>query len=182
MNIIKLVSSTLIVLALVSCKDEKKETVAPTNEPKEVKGLQVTFDLVAKKDDNFHLYYTEDESVNFTEEKSSWLPYKGKETVQEVTFVLPEEAAPTNLRVDFGHGKNPEQSDIVLKSFRLKYYDKTFEAKDSLIFNYFYPNKDNTLLDNKTATLKRLKQDQETAPCLYPHTPLTDELKKLIRQ
>ena len=167
---------------LFSCKDDKNTegATAPSQEVKD-NSFKVTFDLIAKKDDNFHLYYTEDESINFNEKQSVWLPIKGSDTEQEVVFKLPENSAPTHLRVDFGHGVNKEQTEIVLKKFRMNFYDKSFEVKDSLIFNYFYPNKDNTILDNKHATLRRMKVDQETAPCIYPHIPLTDELNKMIK-
>lgn len=169
-------------VALFSCKDDKKteEVTAPKEEVKD-NSFKVTFDLIAKKDDNFHLYYTEDETINFNEKQSVWVPIKGRETEQEVVFKLPENSAPTHLRVDFGYGVNKEQKEIVLKKFKMNYYDKSFEAKDSLIFNYFYPNKDNTILDNKLATLRRIKEDQSTAPSIYPHIPLTDELNKMVR-
>ena len=173
----------LMALAVISCKDEKKTdgaiNVAET--PIVENGFKVAFDLIAKKDDNFHLYYTEDNTINFTEEKSLWLPFKGSDAEQEVKFVLPEDIIPTNFRVDFGYGVNKEQSDIVLKKFKMKYFDKTFEVKDSLIFYYFYPNKDNTILDNTHATLKRIKSDQATAPSLYPNTPLSEEILKMVK-
>ena len=173
----------LTVLGVVSCKDDKKteDAVTTPEAPKVEKGFSVGFGVIAKKDDNFHLYYTEDGSINFTEEKSLWYPLKGSDTEQEVSFVLPEDVIPTNFRVDLGYGVNKEQSDIVLRKFKMDYFGKSFEAKDSLIFNYFYPNKDNTILDKANATLKRIKQDQNTAPSLYPHTTLIEEINKLVK-
>lgn len=166
----------------MSCKDDKKTTEETPQVEAKDNSFKVSFDLIAKKDDNFHLYYTEDGTINFNEKQSIWVPIKGSETEQEVVFKLPEDAAPTHFRVDFGHGVNKEQTEIVLKKFKMNYYDRAFEAKDSLIFNYFYPNKDNTLLDNTHATLRRSKVDQETAPSLYPHVPLTEQLAKMVRQ
>jgi hypothetical protein len=173
----------LMALAVISCKDGKKtdDAINVAETPIVENGFKVAFDLIAKKDDNFHLYYTEDNTINFTEEKSLWLPFKGSDAEQEVKFVLPEDIIPTNFRVDFGYGVNKEQSDIVLKKFKMKYYDKTFEVKDSLIFYYFYPNKDNTILDNTHATLKRIKPDQATAPSIYPNTPLSEEILKMVK-
>lgn len=167
----------ILSLSIFSCKNKSEENAVPKNN----NGFNVAFDLIAKKDDNFHIYYTEDNTINFTEEKSLWLPFKGSDAEQEVRFILPEEVIPTNLRVDFGYGVNKEQSDIVLKKFKMKYFDKTFEVKDSLIFYYFYPNKDNTILDNTHATLKRIKSDQATAPSLYPNTPLSEEILKMVK-
>jgi hypothetical protein len=173
----------LIAVTLFSCKDNKKETNAEVNadEPKKENFFKVTFDVVVKKDDNFHLYYTEDGSINFNEKQSVWVPVKGSEKEQEVVFNLPEDAAPSNLRVDLGYGVNKEQSDIVLNKFKMDYFGKSFEAKDSLIYNYFYENKDNTIIDKKTNTIKRLKVDQETAPSLYPHIPLAEEIAKMVK-
>lgn len=172
----------LITLAVISCKDDKKtEHTVATPEAKVEKRFKVAFDLIAKKNDNFHLYYTEDGSINFEEEKSVWLEFKGSDKEQEVSFFIPEDVIPTNFRIDFGYGENKEQSDIVLKKFKMAYYGKTFESKDSLIFNYFYPNKENTILDNTHATLKRVSPDQKTAPSLYPHATLVEEINKLVK-
>lgn len=173
-------------LAFTSCKKdaEKKEgttETAITNQEVDKNLLKVSFDLIVKKDDNMHLYYTEDGTINFDEKKSIWMPVKGSENVQEVSFKLPENVLPTHLRVDFGYGKNEAQSDVELKAFRLKYLDKMFEAKDTMIFNYFYPNKENTVVPSKTAVLQRKSKDQPNGPILYPHAPLTEELKKIIQ-
>ena len=129
-----------------------------------------------------HLYYTEDGSINFDEKKSIWAEVKGNDNVQTVQFKLPKEVLPTHLRVDLGYGKNEKQSDLDLKSFKMEYLDKKFEAKDTMIFNYFYENKDNTIRVSKTAVLQRKDKSQESGPMLYPHTTLTDELNKLVKQ
>lgn len=179
----KIILSTLLLsLFLMSCKDDKKATETEVQNETKDNSFKVSFDFIAKKDDNFHLYYTEDETINFNEKQSVWAQIKGSESVQEVVFRLPEDSAPTHFRVDFGYGANKEQTEIVLKKLKMTYYDKIFEVKDSLIFNYFYPNKENTILDNTHATLRRIKVDQETAPSVYPHTTLTDQLAKMIRQ
>ena len=170
----------LVAFSIFSCKNNKSEN-ATTEPVKEIKNFKVTLELIAKKDDNMHLYFTEDKSINFTEEKSVWAPIKGSDQVQQVVFNLPEDAIPTDFRMDLGYGVNKDQKEIVLKNFKMEYFDKTFEAKDSLIFNYFYPNKDNTVLDVKTATLRRIKADQLMAPSLYPHTALQEELIKMTR-
>lgn len=46
--------------------------------------------MVVKKDDNMHLYYTQDGSINFDEKQSVWMPV-GNESAQEVTFKLPKD-------------------------------------------------------------------------------------------
>jgi hypothetical protein len=169
-------------VSFFSCKEEKKPEENTNTEVKNVDTkFKVSFELEAINDDNFHLYYTEDGSIKFTEEKSLWYPYKGSDKPQEVVFSLPEDAIPTNLRVDFGHDVNKEQTEIVLKKFKMNYYDKSFEAKDSLIYYYFYPNQESTILDKKTSTLKRIKLDQNSPPILYPHETLSQEIDKLVK-
>jgi hypothetical protein len=170
----------LLAFSIFSCKNNKTEN-APTEPVKEDKNFKVTIELIAKKEDNMHLYFTEDKSINFTEEKSVWVPIKGSEQAQQVVFNLPEDAIPTDLRIDFGGGVNKEQKELVLKNFKMEYFDKTFEVKNAVIFNYFYPNKDNTILDIENATLRRVKEDQIMAPSLYPHKALQEELIKMTR-
>ena len=181
----KLIFVFLLSVTLFSCKNEEKTNDAadgPVAEQEVDQNLlKVSFDLIVKKDDNMHLYYSEDGSINFNEKQSVWIPVKGSEQTQEVIFKLPENVLPTALRVDFGYGKNETQSDVELKSFRLKYYDKIFEVKDTMIFNYFYPNLENTVVPFKTAILQRKAKDQPGGPILYPHTPLTVELEKIVK-
>ena len=177
----KIVLFFLPLIALVSCKNDVK-----TNEDvktPEVKNKQfiVTLDLIIKKNDNIHLYYTEDKSINFKEEQSLWAEIKGNNEVQQVVFKLPEDVLPTDFRLDLGYGENVEQTEVVFKKFTINYYDKNFVATGADIFNYFYPNKDNTIVDKPTGVLKRLKVDQKTAPSLYPQTTLEEELIKLTR-
>jgi hypothetical protein len=178
-----LIASALFFSLLFSCKEDKKEGENKSNETTEVVSniFVVTLDLIAKKNDNMHLYYTEDNSINFSEEKSVWAEIKGSETSQIVIFKLQEDVFPTDLRLDLGYGKNIEQKEIVVNNIALNFLNKSFNIKSSEIANYFYPNKENTVLDAATGTLSRMKADQETAPSLYPHTSLEDELMKLTR-
>jgi len=174
----------LFITIFFSCKEEKKTEEVLTEETKEVlyENFTVTLGIVAKKDDNLHLYFTEDNSINFTEDKSVWAEIKGNEANQQVVFKLPINAIPTDLRLDLGYGKNPEQMEILINSINFNYFDKSLVIKGSEVSNYFYPNKQNTVLDNLTGTVKRIKVDQETAPSLYPHTALEEALVELTRE
>ncbi len=177
-----LIVSVLFFSVLFSCKDNKKdENTSVDNKEITNTSFVVTLDLIIKKDDNLHLYYTEDNSINFSEEKSAWAEIKGSEISQKVVFKLSEDVLPTDLRLDLGYGKNPEQKEIIVNSISFDYYNKSFTIKGNEISNYFYPNKENTILDSATGTLSRIKIDQETAPSLYPHTSLEEELMKLTR-
>ncbi len=169
----------LITVVFTSCKNnqEQEEKSIESIDQSEENLVKISFNLISVNDDKFHLYYTEDETINFNEEKSVWSNVKGSKLYQEVEFKLPKDVLPTNLRVDFGSVKLENDSDIELKSFSINYLDKNFTVKDSLIFNYFYPNETNTILEKMT--LKRKDKNQEIGPILYPHIPLTEELKKI---
>lgn len=175
-----------VFLTFLSCKKEAEETVDKTDSTAtEVEVdkdlLKVSFDLIIKKDDNLHLYYTEDGSINFDEKQSLWVPIKGSESAQKVTFKLPKDVYPTALRVDFGFGKNVEQSDVELKTFSMNYFDKKVEANGVEILNYFYPMKENTEVTPGTSTLKRLNKDQESGPILYPQILLSNKIKEMTQ-
>lgn len=170
------------ILLLVSCKKnepqkqyDEKETAVKIEE-----NLKVSVEVIIHEDDNFHLYYTEDGTIEFDEERSIWASVSGSKNVQEITFTLPENVYPTNLRIDFGYGKNENQSDVTLQSFKIAYLDNIFEVENTDIFNYFYPNQDNTVVIPNTAILQRKDKSQNTAPIIYPLPQLTEELNKII--
>ncbi len=160
---------------LFGCKNEK--TVEPVKEKNTVK---ISFELIVKKDDKMHLYFTQDGTLNFDEKSTVWATVKGSDAVQSVVFELPEDAVPTHVRVDFGSGKNLEQSNVELKTFKINYFAKNFEVSGVSILQYFYPMEANTKIAPGTSTLERLKKDQESGPILYPQVALTSKLKEII--
>lgn len=179
----KLGAIIIIAIVLFSCKDDKnKINKEELNSKIEANNFfKVSLDLVVLKDDNFHLYYTEDGTVNFNEKQSIWVPINGSEKVQEVVYNLPEDVVPTHIRLDFGFGKNEAQSDVVIKSFKMNYFDKNFQVNDAKVFDYFSPNELSTIIDKPTSSLKRVKKDQETGPSLYPQILLGEEIAKMTK-
>lgn len=154
----------ILSICFISCKKEveKSEKVDPTKEL-----FKVSLDLVLPKNDTLHLYYAQDMAEDYTEENSIWLPVEGKATAQKVTFNLPEEVLPLKLRLDFG--VNKENKEIVLNTIAFDYFDKSFVANDSTIFNYFRPDESATLIDYNTRILKRKDPNSVKGPSLYPH-------------
>jgi len=167
----------IIALMFIACKDDKKTPEADT--PKET--FNVSFDLILKKDDKLHLYFTQDNTLNFSEENSVWVDLKGSEKMQTITFKLPEGVVPTNLRVDFGIGVNEEQSDLELKTFSMEYYGKKVVAEGDKIFEFFYINESNTARIEGTTIIKKLDKKQAVGPMIYPHTLLTEKAKEIAR-
>jgi len=167
----------LALVSLASCKKEVKneEKVDPTKEL-----FKVSLDLLIKKNDTLHLYYGQDMNDDYTENSSIWLPVEGKETVQKVTFNLPEDVLPIKLRIDFG--VNRENEEIVLNAIAFDYFSKTFVMRDSTIFNYFRPDESATIIDYEKRILKRKDPNSIKGASLYPHDEaVKGELEKIIK-
>ncbi len=175
----KSIAIILLVIGLVSCKDEKKDTniVDSTKLPET---FNVTFNLTVQKDDTFHLLYTEDGTLNFSDDKSVAVLIKGSSTPQDIIFKLPVDVLPTKIRLDFG--KNKEQGDIVVNSMQAKYFTKIFEAKSNLVKQYFYFNDFQMSYDDKTSSVKPIiGKDGSYAPLMWSNELLTDEFEKLVK-
>lgn len=170
----------LVTVFMFSCKNEPK-----TEEPKaevEVKSnaFKVTLNLLIKKNDTIHLYYTEDNTINFNEENSIWTPVSGNEAAQDVTFELPKDVFPTQFRFDLGI--NRENEKIVVKGVKFNYLDKLFAINESSVYNYFRVNIDNTNFDPATKELSRKDPKIAAGPCLYPlEVQLKTEIDKLAK-
>ena len=177
MKIKLFVSLFVVVFCLTSCKKKVEKTVK-VDLTKEL--FKVSLNLLMQKNDTLHLYYGQDMAEDYTEENSIWLPVEGKEIAQKVTFNLPEAVLPVKLRIDFG--VNRENEEIVLNSIGFDYYDKTFIANESTIFNYFRPDESATIIDYNKRTLKRKDPNSVKGASLYPHDEaVRAELEKLIK-
>lgn len=177
---IKVLTVLFAILSLTSCKndtkkadDEVKENVTKDD------FFRIAFKLKVAKDDNMHLYYTVDGSINFQEDKSVWMPVKGSDKEQEIVFTLPEGIVPSTVRIDFGFGKNELQSDIDLKEFKLSYFGKQQSVKGLDILKYFIPFKGYTIIPAGSTILQRATKGQASGPILYPQAPLAVMINKL---
>ena len=170
----------IVFITLLSCKDKatpKDDENGVTNELAVKDYYEVTMDLVATKNDSFHVYYTEDGSANFTEENSVWCEFKGSPNSQKLVFKLPEERTPNQLRLDFG--LNKEQGDVKVNNIEISYKNKVFNIKGGDITKYFTPNSLSTTIDLVNQTIKPLKTGNNTS--LYPIETLKPELEKLLK-
>ena len=177
-----ILASLFLSMALFSCKKEVKTEAAEAIVVDETKDLfKVSLDLVVKKNDTLHLYYTEDGSINFSEESSIWLPVTGKEANQEVTFMLPKDVFPTQFRLDLG--VNQAQEDIVFKTISFNYLDKKFASTGADVANYFIPDQSKCSFDIATGTIKATKDNgTRLSPSFYPNElRIKAELEKLAK-
>ncbi len=167
----------VVVVCILSCKNDTK-TDTPTKLEVD-KSFNVIVDMIVKKDDSFQIYYNEDGSQVFAPEKFINVDVKGSNASQEVKFKLPQDVIPANIRFDLGGNKL--QNEIKMVNFRMKYYDKTFEAKDSILEFYFGYNTQ-IKYDKKTSLAKIKPQNGEVYdPIFIAKTNLQEELKKLIK-
>ncbi|WP_396149418.1 hypothetical protein [Flavobacterium sp.] len=171
-----LVSISLFLVIVSSCKDEKKteEKAEPVKE-----NFSVELDVVVKKNDDFTVYYTETGTNEFDGTKAVWGGVSGGNIDEKVLIELPEEIVPTNIRVDFGI--KPEREDVVLKKITLIFHGKRFEIKGSDFLNYFIVNdKVPTETDGALGTIKFLKTpENKEGTYFYPRQELLDKIAEL---
>lgn len=164
-----IVASLLTLTLFLSCKDEKKEEVkAPV-----LNNIQISLDLIIKKDDSLQLFYKDEAIPAFNEENSIITPVKGSSERQEIIFNLPEEITPSELRFDIGNKEG--QSPVVINNFKMQYKDVVYDSKDSTML-YFLPN-NQLKYDAATKTLTYNKVENEPYdPFIYS----TELLKKQV--
>lgn len=168
--------TTLALISLSSCKNDKSEVTEPIAS---VETFKVGIDLVIKKDDSLQLYYKEESMTDWVFDKCVTKTVKGSENSQEVIFDLPEDVLPSELRFDMGTNKN--QEEVQIKNFRMKYFDKSFEAKDTLFFQYFYPNEQIDYNRDKATAKPIVKAGTIYDPMFVSRQVLTTQINKLIK-
>lgn len=160
-------------MAFYSCKDNKKEEV------KVDKNFKVAFNAIVTKDDNFQIYYNEDGSIAFEADKYIDVAVKGKNEPQEIVFDLPEDVIPQAFRFDIG--SNKEQKGVKFLNFKMKYFDKEFQAKDTL-FIYYFGNNEQIDYDRKNAiATPKIIEGQLYDPIFMSKSSLKDEINKMIK-
>jgi hypothetical protein len=64
----------------------------------------------------------------------------------------------------------------------MKYYSKSFEAKDSLFFNYFIPNDCIKIVDKKNAVIQNFKtKEGKYDPLFYSEKALYDQIQLIVK-
>lgn len=160
---------------LVSCNDKKegnKEESAPVNE-----FFSVEVEALASKSDDFAMYFSEDNTVNFKPENAIWHGIKGG-TDEKLPFVLSGEKIPTHIRLDFGL-KN--QDSVVVKNIKVDFFGNSFQVKGSDFFNYFIKDEQFvTKTDAAKGTLTILaKEGVYKTPYYYPTQLTIDKIKEI---
>lgn len=169
-----------LTILFTGCKNEKSVDNLELVKPEVVDtNFKVIVDVIVKKDDDFALYYTTDGSINFFSIPPVWQGVKGGEGVQQVTFIVPDEIIPTQVRVDFG--MKQDQPDIVLKKMTLMYMGKTFILEGTKIFDYFQADVNQCAADSATGTITaKVKEGKRLTPSIYPNPELLGKEIELL--
>lgn len=168
---------------IVACKDENKKTGdnVENNQIEEVKRVHIQMDVIQTTANNYAVYYTEDNTINFTPEYAIWNEVKPSPNAQTLDFYFPESAHPTHFRFDLGN--QPEREDIVLNKFKFSFGEKALEVKGADFFNYFQKN-DSILteVDQASGSIKFLKKKgSKVTPFFYPNEALVLEIAKIMK-
>lgn len=179
----KILSLLAVCFLVFSCKTEDKKTEENTTstDTNTVKRMLVQMDVIQTTPNNFAVYYTEDNTINFTTEYVIWNEVKPSPNVQTLDFYFPESAYPTHVRFDLGN--NPQTEDVVLNKFKLSCGDKFLEVKGVDFFNYFQKNDSITSqIDQTNGSIKFLKKDGSKAIIFfYPNEALVAEIANIMK-
>jgi len=179
----KFLSLLAVCFLVFSCKSEDKKTEenVESTETNAVKKMLVQMDVIQTTANNYAVYYTEDNTINFTTEYVIWNEVKPSPNVQTLDFYFPDSAYPTHVRFDLGN--NPQTEDVVLNKFKLSYGDKSLEAKGSDFFKYFQKNDSiQTEIDQNNGSIKFLKKEGSKAVTFfYPNEVLVTEIAKIMK-
>lgn len=174
----KFISLSFLVLFMMSCKNENdiKNNEKVENEKVLNDFFVIKLEIKGKKDDTFHVYFTEDKSLNFEESKTSWAEFiSDSNNLINFKYNLPKDVLPNQLRFDFGVNNT---DGVVINKIEITYRDKTFNIPSAEISKYFRPNELCTVFDSKANVFKPLKTGDNIS--LFPTEILSVELEKLF--
>jgi hypothetical protein len=179
----KIIALLLFSIAIIGCKgdgqEEKKESVN-TELDKGNDFFTITLDLIAQKDDSFHIYYSEDKTENFTEENSIWQEFKGSTNSQKLLFNLPKDRFPTNLRIDFG--VNKDQQEIKIKGMEVTYKEKKVNINGFDLLKFFRINYNITTFDAENQMIKAKSEGKDyVGASIYSLEPMAKQLESLLK-
>jgi hypothetical protein len=177
--------SILIVLSLIlfiGCKEDKVAEQQELVVDKVVNVVKVSLTTTVKKDDNFQLFFKEEDNVEvpFEEQYAVWKEVKGSEQSQVIEFVLPENVLPNYLRLDVG--TNPENQSITVSNLKIEYLGKKIDINSTAFFdNYFINNPFVIVEDKATGLIKTKKENNIYDPFFNSGENLKYELQNIFK-
>lgn len=156
----------IALLALFACKQgsRKDNSDEQTTSNKEENHLMVVLEVKVKEDDVFEIYYYESGEKTFSPHKFVDTKINGKDSIQQISFDLPENIVPERLRLDFG--KNINQKEINFFGIKLVYGAKEYRFTQEEIANQFKPSK-YVLFDPESNRIKTMVINGSYDPYFY---------------
>lgn len=149
-----------------------------TNKSDENNGqFVVIVSVLAKKDDSFQLFYTEDYMLSFNEKQRLTTRFNGSNNYQSIVFTLPKKVFPDRYRLDVG--SNREQKEIKIESLLFRHGDKEIFIPSPLISKLLVPNKfiEYNQVEN---TYNLLTQNEGQSTIYDPYFTCSPELVRLL--
>jgi hypothetical protein len=165
---------------LVSCKDEK--AIEKTEEQVK-KNVKVTVSALVKVDDDFQLFFREEDNIStpFEETNSIWTKVSASDKVQNIEFILPENALPNYLRLDLG--KNEGQQPVVISGMKIEFLDKKIDINQTNFFDTYFVHNNSIEIKDKSSGEVITKKDENGIydPVFNSGENLKFELQKMYR-
>ncbi|MFY8097723.1 MAG: hypothetical protein ACOVMH_07895 [Flavobacterium sp.] len=164
---------------LVSCRDEK----APEKTEEQEKNVKVTVSALVKVDDDFQLFFREEDNIStpFEENNSVWVSVKASDKPQNIEFVLPENTLPNYLRLDIG--KNEKQQPITISGLKIDFLDKKIEMNPTNLFETYFVHNNCVEIKDKSKGEVVTKKDENGIydPVINSGENLKFELQKMYK-
>lgn len=160
-----LILSILTLFIFTSCKCETTYN------------FKVEIEIVMQESDSLHIFYKDNNSIDFDENQSFWKVVNGSSKNQKIEIEFPKDTLPKQLRIDFGNSIH--QKEIVLNKIDIQYKNNRLTLQGKEIYYYFRIDESVTELDKELGILKRKDSLQTRGPSLYPKGyQLFDKLNK----
>lgn len=179
---LKKISLAIILIFFIGCKENKTESTDNTqidseiiDKPKQEENFKVKIKGVFNKDDQFTLFYIENESEKFNAQKVVVTKFDASNEIQEITLETPVDVYPMNIMLDFS--SNKEQSSIKIYECILEYKSKSYTIKGSELKKYFRFN-DGVKMQPDSVTFNfpifKLNGKEECNPYIIGNKKLTE--------
>lgn len=163
----------------VELKEKQEESVIRKIEKnkKTSDDLIIEFNIIAGKNDNIQVFYTEDYIQGFTEDKSVTAGFLGSADSQIITLKILENIYPVKYRFDIGSNHN--QNEIKIISLSISYDGNEIFIPENKLLEYLIPNESITYnLEKEHFILSSYKLNDNN---IYdPYFTCSPQLIKLI--
>lgn len=125
--------------------------------------LKVNMKVLIKKKDKFQLFYSDSYSGTYIEQDSQTILVEGKNSFQEVTFLIPQVLQTIRIRIDLG--EDTLQKKIYLKEISFTKKNKVKSYKSDTISKMFIFN-ENVEFNSKSGAVEFINSKKVYDPYL----------------